>query len=334
MQGYDVIIIGAGHNGLVCAAYLGMAGLKVKVLERRGVVGGAAVTEEFHPGFRNSVAAYTVSLLNPKIIRDLRLHEHGLRIVERRAQNFLPAADGRYLLAAEGRTERELAKFSARDAERYGAFNRAARRLRGRAARSRARSAAERRSRRIARRARRTAQGRTARQAAAAAAGRGHARALRPVHQIGRRLSRRLVRGRSGQGAARLRRHRRQLREPVYARHRLCAAASCVRRGERQEARLGSRRRRHGRDHAGDGARGREPRRRDRDRRAGARGHRREGQGLRRGAGGRARASRRGGRRQCDAQAPLHRDDRARCARCGFPAPHAGAGAAAPAPSA
>ncbi len=72
-QSYDVVIIGAGHNGLTCAAYLGMAGLKVKVVERRPVVGGAAVTEEFHPGFRNSVAAYTVSLLNPKVIRDLRL---------------------------------------------------------------------------------------------------------------------------------------------------------------------------------------------------------------------------------------------------------------------
>src|ERR1700750_1045421 len=101
MQAYDVVIIGAGHKGLTCAAYLGMAGLKVKVLERRAVVGGAAVTEEFHPGFRNSVAAYTVSLLNPKVIRELRLAEHGLRIVERRAQNFLPSPDGRYLLVAD-----------------------------------------------------------------------------------------------------------------------------------------------------------------------------------------------------------------------------------------
>ena len=124
MQQFDVVVIGAGHNGLACAAYLGMAGLKVKVLERRGIVGGAAVTEEFHPGFRNSIAAYTVSLLNPKVIRDLRLHEHGLKIVERRAQNFLPSPDGRYLLSAEGRTEAEIAKFSRRDAERYAAFNR------------------------------------------------------------------------------------------------------------------------------------------------------------------------------------------------------------------
>ncbi|HEX2555967.1 MAG TPA: NAD(P)/FAD-dependent oxidoreductase [Microvirga sp.] len=119
---YDVVVIGAGHNGLTCAAYLGMAGLKVKVVERRSVVGGAAVTEEFHPGFRNSVASYTVSLLNPKVIRDLKLHEHGLRIVERRAANFLPARDGRYLLAGEGRTKSEIARHSARDAERYDAF--------------------------------------------------------------------------------------------------------------------------------------------------------------------------------------------------------------------
>ncbi len=119
---YDVLIIGAGHNGLTCAAYLGRAGLKVKVVERRPVVGGAAVTEEFHPGFRNSVASYTVSLLNPKVIRDLDLNGHGLKIVERRATNFLPTLDGRYLLAGEGRTKREIAKFSAADAERYDAF--------------------------------------------------------------------------------------------------------------------------------------------------------------------------------------------------------------------
>src|SRR5690242_19829673 len=105
---YDVVIVGAGHNGLVCASYLAMAGLRVKVVERRRVVGGAAVTEEFHPGFRNSVASYTVSLLNPTIIRDLRLHEHGMRIVERRVQNFVPAPDGSYLIAAEGQTERQI----------------------------------------------------------------------------------------------------------------------------------------------------------------------------------------------------------------------------------
>ena len=124
MDTYDVVIIGAGHNGLTCAAYLAMAGLRVKVVERRPVVGGAAVTAEFHPGFRNSVAAYTVSLLQPKVIRDLRLHEHGLRIVERRVQNFLPSADGSHLVVAEGQTERQIAKFSPADAGRYAAFGR------------------------------------------------------------------------------------------------------------------------------------------------------------------------------------------------------------------
>jgi len=122
MSDLDAIIIGAGHNGLTCAAYLGQAGLRVRVLERRGVVGGASVTEEFHPGFRNSTAAYTVGLLQPKVIRDLKLHAHGLRIVSRRAQNFLPLPDGRYLLTGDGRTEGEIAKFSARDAVRYADY--------------------------------------------------------------------------------------------------------------------------------------------------------------------------------------------------------------------
>jgi phytoene dehydrogenase-like protein len=124
MSETDVVIIGAGHNGLTCAAYLAMAGLRVKVVERRKVVGGAAVTEEFHPGFRNSVAAYTVSLLNPKVISDLKLAEHGLRIVERRAQNFLPSPDASYLLTGEGRTHESLAKLSERDAEAIDGFNR------------------------------------------------------------------------------------------------------------------------------------------------------------------------------------------------------------------
>ena len=86
----DVLIIGGGHNGLVCAFYLAQAGAKVTILERASKVGGAAITEEFHPGFRNSVASYTVSLLNPKVITDLDLHKHGLKIVERKVNNFWP----------------------------------------------------------------------------------------------------------------------------------------------------------------------------------------------------------------------------------------------------
>ena len=123
MNETDVVIIGAGHNGLTCAAYLAMAGLRVAVVERRKVVGGAAVTEEFHPGFRNSVASYTVSLLNPKIIADLKLADHGLTIVERRAQNFLPAPDGRYLLTGEGRTRESVARLSTRDAATFEVFS-------------------------------------------------------------------------------------------------------------------------------------------------------------------------------------------------------------------
>lgn len=118
----DVLLVGGGHNGLVCAAYLAKAGLRVTVLERRGVIGGAAVTEEFHPGFRNSVASYTVSLLQSKVIADLELARHGLRIVQRRRNNFLPLPDGQYLLTGGGQTQAQVAKFSRRDADALPAY--------------------------------------------------------------------------------------------------------------------------------------------------------------------------------------------------------------------
>ncbi|MGH8851782.1 MAG: phytoene desaturase family protein [Casimicrobiaceae bacterium] len=125
---YDAVIIGGGHNGLVCACYLAGSGLSVAVFERRGIVGGAAVTEEFHPGFRNSTASYTVSLLHPKVIHELRLKEHGLRIVERPMANFLPLPDGGHLKVGErstdgsGGTQAEVARFSRRDAAALPAF--------------------------------------------------------------------------------------------------------------------------------------------------------------------------------------------------------------------
>ena len=117
---YDAVVVGGGHNGLVCACYLAEAGLSVRVLERRHVLGGAAVTEEFHPGFRNSVASYTVSLLHAKIIADLNLAAHGLRILERPMANFLPLPDGD-CLSVHGSieaTQAEFARFSRRDAAR------------------------------------------------------------------------------------------------------------------------------------------------------------------------------------------------------------------------
>ena len=122
---YDVAIIGGGHNGLVCAAYLADTGLSVVVLEKNATTGGAAITEEFAPGFRNSVASYTVSLLNPKVIRDLDLHAHGLRIVERPVANFWPVDASRSLLMPYGQEKRQaaIAAFSARDAARLPAYD-------------------------------------------------------------------------------------------------------------------------------------------------------------------------------------------------------------------
>ena len=122
---FDAVVIGGGHNGLTCAAYLAAAGLSVCVAERRDVVGGAAVTEEFHPGFRNSTASYTVSLLDPQVIRDLKLAEHGLVIRERTFANFLPLPNGESLKAGGGiaATQAEVAKFSRRDAESLPAYH-------------------------------------------------------------------------------------------------------------------------------------------------------------------------------------------------------------------
>ncbi len=122
---HDALIVGGGHNGLVCAFYLARAGLKVCVLEARPIVGGAAVTEEFAPGFRNSTASYTVSLLQPKVIADMGLRDRGYRVVQRPVANFLPLPDGRSLTVGGGleRTQAEFAKFSASDAQALPAYS-------------------------------------------------------------------------------------------------------------------------------------------------------------------------------------------------------------------
>src|SRR5215216_769901 len=116
---YDAIIIGAGHNGLVTAAYLARSGRKVLVLERRDVIGGACVTEELWPGYKVSTAAYVNSLLRPEIIRDLELKKHGFEMLPRSPSSFTPFPDGRSLLLGpnKAQTHSEISKFSTRDAD-------------------------------------------------------------------------------------------------------------------------------------------------------------------------------------------------------------------------
>jgi phytoene dehydrogenase-like protein len=125
MEQYDFILVGGGHNGLVCAFYLAKAGRRVRLLERSAVVGGAAITEEFHPGFRNSVASYSVGLLHPQVIADLDLVRHGLRIVIRPLSYFAPQNDSEYLIVDKDarRTHEAVARFSRRDAERLHAYH-------------------------------------------------------------------------------------------------------------------------------------------------------------------------------------------------------------------
>ncbi|MBM3268973.1 MAG: NAD(P)/FAD-dependent oxidoreductase [Candidatus Sericytochromatia bacterium] len=120
---YDAIIVGGGHNGLVCAAYLARAGRKVLVLERRHLLGGSAVSENLHPGFTFSACSYVVSLLRPKIIRDLELPKHGMEVLPL-DWTFSPYGDGSYLLRGPDSEEnkRAIARFSRKDAENYPFF--------------------------------------------------------------------------------------------------------------------------------------------------------------------------------------------------------------------
>jgi len=122
---YDAVIIGGGHNGLVAACYLARAGKRVLVLERYHTVGGAAITEEIHPGFRVSVASYSCSLLRPEIINDLRLPDYGFEVYRKSPSYFMPFPDGQYLLldaTSRERSKTEIARFSAKDAAAYDAW--------------------------------------------------------------------------------------------------------------------------------------------------------------------------------------------------------------------
>ncbi|KAK7308536.1 hypothetical protein VNO77_42149 [Canavalia gladiata] len=118
---WDAIVVGGGHNGLIAAAYLARAGLSVAVLERRHIIGGAAVTEELIPGFRFSRCSYLLSLLRPQIIRELELKRHGMKLLKPIASSFTPSLDGRYLLLGQSKEQdySQICKFSKRDADAY-----------------------------------------------------------------------------------------------------------------------------------------------------------------------------------------------------------------------
>ncbi len=124
--GYDCIVIGGGHNGLIAAAYLARAGRRVCILERREVIGGCSATEELWPGYRVSTAAYVLSLLLPEIIEELDLRKHGLRILPRNPSSFTPTQDGRSLMLGPDRAfnQQQIAQFSSRDAAAYPEYER------------------------------------------------------------------------------------------------------------------------------------------------------------------------------------------------------------------
>ena len=265
MQKPDVVIIGAGHNGLVCAAYLAGAGRRVLVLERRELVGGCAVTEEIWPGYRVSTAAYLTSLLQERVIRDLELARFGYRVDAKDPAFFSPFPDGRHLFMWQDRakTLAEIAKFSRHDAEVFPAYEDHLERLsqvvEGPAADYSARVPAARtgRFRRLS-----EARGQNARPHV-----QGNRGAGQDLHAERGRVSGRVVRIGRDQGDARDRRRDWRERRTALARHRLHPAASRDGQRGRPPRTVGLRARRHGRGfkrHRGVGA---QPRRRDSDQR-------------------------------------------------------------------
>src|SRR5438309_4561465 len=121
---HDVVIIGGGHNGLITAFYLAKAGFKPLVLERRAQVGGAAITEEFHPGFRCSTLAHTAGPIRPDIVRDMQLEKHGLKVITAEASVTALSPDGRALSLYQdaGKSAQEIAAFSQKDSAKYPEF--------------------------------------------------------------------------------------------------------------------------------------------------------------------------------------------------------------------
>src|SRR6202048_1392877 len=122
---YDAIIVGGGHHGLAPAAYLGRAGLKTLVLERRDVIGGAAVSEHPWPGYTVSTLSYVLSLMPPEVIKELELHRHGLTLYPLSAAYYVPFPDGSHLLLTKDATQArgEISKFSTKDAETWPTFS-------------------------------------------------------------------------------------------------------------------------------------------------------------------------------------------------------------------
>src|SRR5262249_27448979 len=133
MAKYDAVIVGGGHNGLITAFYLARAGLKTLVLERRPVVGGAAITDEFHPGFRSSTLAHFAGPLRDDVAREMQLARHGVQTLRPEAQVCALAPDGRALVSFDGfpKLASEISKFSRQDADAYGQFAEAVKKLAG-----------------------------------------------------------------------------------------------------------------------------------------------------------------------------------------------------------